>query len=110
MKSNQLVGGVVNNVKTVTTATYTLEAKDQVISVNRASAVAITIPLALEVGKNYRINTINTGAVTIVGAVGVTVNFPVLQLAELSAQYATVEIDVVALNVVVLSGALKAAP
>lgn len=109
MKSNQLVGGVVNKVKTVTAA-YTLEMKDQVVVVDSADPVVVTVPLALEVGKNYRINTINTGAVTIVGAVGVTVNFPVLQLAEVAAQYATVEIDVIALNVVVLSGALKAAP
>lgn len=106
MKSNQLVGGVVNRVKTVT-ADYTVEMKDQVIVVDSALAVVVTLPLALEVGKNYRVVSINTGAVTFVGAVGVTLNFPVTLLAEVAAQYATVDIDVIALNVVGLSGGLK---
>lgn len=106
MKSNQLVGGVVNNVKTVTAA-YTLGMKDQVVVVNSADPVVVTVPLALDVGKNYQVVSIGAGAVTFAVAVGGTLAFPTTVLAEVAAQYATVNIDVIALDVSVLSGALK---
>lgn len=105
MKSNQLVGGVVNKVKTVT-ADYTVTAKDQVIVVNSADPVIVTLPLALEVGKNYRVVQLGVGSVTVAGAVGVTVRFPSLLTTTVAARYSVIDIDVLSLNVAVVSGAL----
>lgn len=60
----------------------------------------------MEVGKNYRVVQLGVGSVTVAGAVGVTVNFPVLLTTIVAARYSVIDIDVLSLNVAVVSGAL----
>ena len=64
-------GGATFSAITIVTANYLAVSTDEIILVNSASPVTITLPVnSLLRGKVWRIKTINTGVVTIVGASG----------------------------------------
>lgn len=101
MKSNQLVGGVINSSVTVTVNTALVVANQSVV-VNSGTAKTVTIPLGLPVGKTFTIINKGAGNVTIAGAVGITKNS--LSGLFVVAQYGVAKIEVIAADEVIVSG------
>lgn len=96
MRANQLVEGIVHNVVTVA-ADYTLTKNDQVVVVDSADPVIITIPVSLTIGKTFSVIRKGAGTATIDAQVGVTIHSvgDVLAIAD---QYGSADIVVVSLN------------
>ena len=110
MKASQLSGGIVNKVRTitgVTTTDLTLTHIDQEVVVNRATAVDITIPVNLEVGKTFRLHDIGAGRLTLVGQTVGSVSVTLLSESGLFvslAQNNVIDLIVIAANTVMVKG------